>query len=100
MVWRVKAYGDGLVAQSAGKLLCDFNLACVVLLRDTKRCREQVVLGIRGQSGAHAIGVIGALGVNELLGKAFLLFTGHISGDLRDVVGKCGRCMIASVCIG
>lgn len=80
---------DGLVTKGGAHLLCDLELASIVLLADAERGREQVVLGIASERGLNGGGVPFALCLNELLGKRLLLLATHgeyVSGGLWDKV--------------
>ena len=77
------AYIHRLVVQSTSKLLGGLNLPSIVLLTDTQRRRQQIVLGILCKRGAHTVGVPLALRIDELLGQVFLLFACHLCGSGR-----------------
>jgi len=75
-----KAHVDWLVAERAGQLLGDIDLAGVVLLAHAQRGGQEVVLGGVVKGGAHGVGVPLALGIDELLGEFLLLFASHVCG--------------------
>ena len=77
-----KTYGHRLVAEGVTKLLGNLDLAGVVLLADTKRGREQIVLCVGGEGGLDGGGVVLAVGLDELLGKVLLLLTSHVDDVL------------------